>query len=72
MSLYCFETFCKASDCAFNATKIAQIDEGSGLSKICALQVKGVMGRWQLSLVCILELKIFGHHFSIYPFRKGL
>jgi hypothetical protein len=42
MSLYCFQRFCKALDCAFNATKIAKIDEG--LSKICALQVKGVMG----------------------------
>jgi hypothetical protein len=27
---------------------------------------------WQLSLVCILELKIFGHHSIIFPFQKGL
>jgi hypothetical protein len=44
MPLYCFENFCKASDGAFNATKIVQIDEG--LNKICVLQVKGVMGTW--------------------------
>jgi hypothetical protein len=44
MPLYCFQRFCKASDGAFNATKIVQIDEG--LNKICILQVKGVMGMW--------------------------
>jgi len=41
MSLYFFQRFCKASDGAFNATKI---DEG--LSNICLLQMKGVMGVW--------------------------
>jgi len=44
MPLYCFQSFYKASDGAFNATKIVQIDEG--LNKICVLQVKGVMGMW--------------------------
>jgi len=44
MSFYCFQRLCKASDGAFNATKIVQIDEG--LSKICILQVKRVMGMW--------------------------
>jgi hypothetical protein len=27
---------------------------------------------WQLSHVCILEVKIFGHHSIIFPFQKGL
>jgi len=40
----CHFRFCKASNGAFNVTKIVQIDEG--LSKICVLQVKGVMGMW--------------------------
>ncbi len=44
MSFYCFQRFCKASDGAFNAKKNVQIDEG--LSKICILQVKRVMGMW--------------------------
>jgi len=44
MSFYCFQRFCKASDGAFNAKKNVQIDEG--LSKICVLQVKQVMGMW--------------------------
>jgi len=42
MSFYLFQRFCKVLDGAFNAT--IKIDEG--LSKICVLQVKGVMGMW--------------------------
>jgi hypothetical protein len=42
--LFTFKTFCKALDVASNATKIAQINEG--MSKICLLQMKGVMGMW--------------------------
>jgi hypothetical protein len=40
LSLY-FNFFCKFLDGTSNATKIAQIDEGS--SKICLFQVKGVI-----------------------------
>jgi hypothetical protein len=36
--------FFKASDGASNAIKISQIDQG--MSKICLLKVKGVMGMW--------------------------
>jgi len=39
---YTSKTFCKASNGTSNATKFVQIDES--LSKICFLQVKGVMG----------------------------
>jgi len=45
MALYClftFKTFCKVSNGASNATKNAQVDEG--MSKICLLQVKRVIG----------------------------
>jgi hypothetical protein len=40
--LFPSKRFCKVSNDASNATKFVQIDEG--MSKICLLQVKGVMG----------------------------
>jgi hypothetical protein len=69
MSLYCFQRFCKASDGAFNARKLVQIDEG--LRKICVLQVKGVMGMcvgnyhsfvfWSLKF---LDITLLSFHFK--------
>jgi hypothetical protein len=71
MSLYCFQRFCKASDCAFNATKLLKLMKFE--QDMCSASEGGHGDvSWQLSLVCILELKIFGRHSIVFPFQKGL